>query len=304
MKVLVTGARGQLGHDIIRELVMRGHETIGSDIHADCGNEGSVLPADAFSYLQLDITDKEKAGQLICTLQPDAVIHCAAWTDVDGAEKPENREKVRLINTEGTRNIAEAAKASGSKMMYISTDYVFGGDGDSPRDPDDRCFGPVNVYGQTKLDGEAAVIHALKAFFIVRTSWMFGLTGNNFVKTMIKAGKTHETVRVVSDQVGTPTYTKDLARLLADMAETEKFGIYHASNEGGYISWYEFCREIYRRYGLKTKILPVTTEEYGLSAAARPLNSRLDKRKLTKAGFKLLPPWQDAVRRYLTEADL
>ncbi len=304
MRVFVTGAGGQLGHDAVNELRRRGHDVTGSDIQEDCGGI-TGKPADGKTpYVQLDITDKDAVKKTFAAVRPGAVIHCAAWTDVDGAEKPENREKVFLINAAGTENIAEAARAAGAKMIYISTDYVFDGRGEAPRKPDDCCFAPLNVYGQSKLDGEKAVRRLLKKFFIVRISWAFGLNGKNFVKTMVNAGRTHESVRVVDDQIGTPTYTFDLARLLADMIATEKYGIYHASNEGGYISWYEFCREIYKQCGLTTKIIPVTTKEYGLSAASRPLNSRLDKSKLTEAGFEPLPAWQDALSRYLREARL
>ena len=259
MKVLVTGAGGQLGHDVMRELARRGHEAVGSDIHDVPGSAAD--DSAKVSFIRLDITRKDPVFEAILDLKPDAVIHCAAWTDVDGAEKPENREKVRLINAAGTENIAAAAKASGSKMVYISTDYVFDGRGENPREADDPCFGPLNVYGQTKLDGESAVRRLMDRYFIVRTSWVFGVNGNNFVKTMIRAGRTHGSVRVVNDQIGSPTYTRDLARLLADMIGTDKYGIYHAANEGGYISWYEFCREIYIQCGLKTEIIPVTTAE-------------------------------------------
>ena len=237
-------------------------------------------------------------------LKPDVIIHCAAWTNVDGAEAPENQEKVHQINAVGTENIAKAAKAVDAKMVYISTDYVFDGQGERPWEPDDKCYAPLNVYGQSKLDGELAVSSILEKYFIVRIAWVFGLNGKNFIKTMINVGKTHDTVRVVNDQIGTPTYTLDLARLLVDMIETEKYGYYHATNEGGYISWYDFCCEFYKQYGLTTKIIPVTTEEYGLSVAARPFNSRLEKKKLVEAGFVPLPTWQDAVSRYLKEAEL
>ena len=238
-------------------------------------------------------------------IHPDVIIHCAAWTAVDAAEE-ENRAKVQLINAQGTKNIAEAAKVIDAKMVYISTDYVFDGQGERPWEPDDKCYAPLNVYGQSKLDGELAVSSLLEKYFIVRIAWVFGLNGKNFIKTMINVGKTHDTVRVVNDQIGTPTYTYDLARLLVDMAETDKYGYYHATNSesepGGYISWYDFCCEFYRQYGLNTKVIPVSTEEYGLSVAARPFNSRLDKSKLIEAGFKPLPTWQDAVKRYLEEA--
>ena len=304
MTVFVTGVGGQLGHDVVNELVRRGNKTIGSDIQAVYSGVDDGTAAATVPYVQMDITDKAAVSRTIDELRPDVIIHCAAWTAVDAAEDEENRAKVDAINHLGTKYIAEAAKAVDAKMVYISTDYVFNGLGERPWEPDDKCYEPMNVYGQSKLDGELAVASVLDKYFIVRIAWVFGLNGNNFIKTMIRVGKTHDTVRVVNDQIGTPTYTLDLARLLADMIETEKYGCYHATNEGGYISWYDFCCEFYRQYGLSTKILPVTTAEYGLSKAARPLNSRLDKSKLVKAGFKPLPDWKDAVRRYLAEAKL
>ena len=305
MRVFVTGVNGQLGHDMMPELHKCGHEAIGS------GKAGAYRSDDAvarFPYVPLDITDREAVFRTIGDLRPDAVIHCAAWTAVDAAEDGENRETVDRVNRLGTLYLAEAAKAADAKMIYLSTDYVFDGRGTRPWQPDDKCFSPLNVYGKSKLNGEMAVSSILDKFFIVRIAWVFGLNGKNFIKTMINAGKTHDSVRVVNDQIGTPTYTADLARLLAEMIETDKYGYYHATNseseEGCYISWYDFCREFYRQYGLKTKVIPVTTAEYGLSRAARPANSRLDKRKLTEAGFAPLPIWQDAVSRYLKEADL
>ena len=289
MRTLVTGANGQLGHDVIKELQSRGHEGVGADVVGD--------------YVLMDITDKESVEKTIKEINPDAVIHCAAWTNVDGAEDEENKPKVYAINVEGTRNIAEACKETGAKLLYLSTDYVFNGQGENPWKPDDKSYAPLNYYGQTKLEGELAVAE-LEKFFIVRIAWVFGLNGKNFIKTMINVGKTHEEVRVVNDQIGTPTYTKDLARLLVDMVETEKYGYYHATNEGGYISWFDLCCEAYKQYGLSTKVIPVTTEEYGLSKAKRPENSRLDKSKLRECGFEPLPVWQDAVKRYLEEAEL
>ena len=304
MKVFVTGVGGQLGHDVVNELDRRAHESIGSDIQAvysgvDDGSAVTTAP-----YVRMDITDGAAVSKTIEELNPDVIVHCAAWTNVDGAEAPENREKVHQINAVGTENIAKAAKAIDAKMVYISTDYVFDGQGERPWEPDDKCYTPLNVYGQSKLDGELAVADTLEKYFIVRIAWVFGLNGKNFIKTMINVGKTHDTVRVVNDQIGTPTYTLDLARLLVDMIETEKYGYYHATNEGGYISWYDFCCEFYRQYGLNTKVLPVTTAEYGLSVAARPFNSRLEKKKLVEAGFDPLPTWQNAVSRYLKEAEL
>ena len=304
MRVFVTGVGGQLGHDVVNELDRRAHEAIGSDIQAVYSgvNDGSAVAA--APYVQMDITDEAAVRRTVEELKPDVIIHCAAWTNVDGAEAPENREKVHQINAVGTENIARAAKAVNAKMVYISTDYVFDGQGTRPWEPDDKCYAPLNVYGQSKLDGELAVSRILEKYFIVRIAWVFGLNGKNFIKTMINVGKTHDTVRVVNDQIGTPTYTLDLARLLVDMVETEKYGYYHATNEGGYISWYDFCCEFYKQYGLKTTVIPVTTAEYGLSVAARPFNSRLEKKKLAEAGFKPLPAWQDAVGRYLKEAEL
>lgn len=304
MKILVTGVGGQLGHDVVNQLAGRGFESAGSDISPVYSGIQDGSAVTSAPYFQLDITDREAALKTVERWRPDAIVHCAAWTDVDGAEAPENRERVRAINVDGTRNMAEAAQAVDAKMVYISTDYVFDGQGERPWEPDDRCYAPLNVYGQSKLDGELAVSSLLRKYFIVRTAWVFGLNGKNFIRTMIRAGKTHETVRVVNDQIGTPTYTLDLARLLADLIETDRYGYYHATNEGGYISWYEFCCEFYRQYGLKTTVIPVTTEQYGLSVAARPFNSRLDRQKLAANGFAPLPDWRDAVRRYLEEAQL
>lgn len=293
MKVFVTGVGGQLGYDVVNELTKRGHEAVGSDI----------IVCDDSNYIKLDITDREAVDKAIAEIKPDAVIHCAAWTAVDAAEDEENQPKVFTINRDGTKNIAEACKAVDCKMIYISTDYVFDGQGERPWQPDDKNYNPINVYGQSKLEGELAVANTLEKYFIVRIAWVFGLNGKNFIKTMINVGKTHDTVRVVNDQIGTPTYTLDLARLLVDMIETEKYGYYHATNEGGYISWYDFCCEFYKQYGLDTKVLPVSTAEYGLSKAARPENSRLDKSKLSDNGFELLPTWQDALSRYLKEIE-
>lgn len=300
MKVFVTGVGGQLGHDVVNELERRGFEAVGSDIAEQYSGIGEIT----VPYAQLNITDQEAVAATIKSIKPDAIIHCAAWTAVDAAEDEENKEIVKRINVDGTRYIAEAAKAVDAKMAYISTDYVFDGKGERPWEPDDKCYAPLNVYGQSKLDGELAVSSILAKYFIVRIAWGFGLNGKNFIKTMINVGKTHDTVRVVNDQIGTPTYTLDLARLLVDMIETEKYGYYHATNEGGYISWYDFCCEFYKQYGLNTTVIPVTTTEYGLSKAARPFNSRLEKKKLVESGFMPLPDWKDAVRRYLAEAEL
>ena len=291
MRLFVTGVGGQLGYDVMNELKRRGYEALGSDI---------TESAD----IQLDITDKTAVERVLTENKPNAVIHCAAWTAVDAAEDEENKEKVYAVNVTGTRNIAEVCRQLDCKMIYISTDYVFNGQGIEPWQADCKDFAPLNYYGQTKLEGELAVAELLDKFFIVRIAWVFGLNGKNFIKTMINVGKKYDTVRVVNDQIGTPTYTYDLARLLVDMVETDKYGYYHATNEGGYISWYDFCCEFYKQYGLTTKVIPVTTEEYGLSKAARPFNSRLDKSKLIEVGFEPLPTWQNAVKRYLEEVEL
>ena len=308
MKVFVTGVGGQLGHDVVNSIISRGHDVYGSDIQEIYSGVLDGSAVESAPYVQLDITDSEAVRSTLEAIHPDVIIHCAAWTAVDAAEDEDKKELVHRINADGTRYIAEAAKAIDAKMVYISTDYVFDGKGTRPWEPDDKCYAPLNVYGQSKLDGELAVSSILEKYFIVRIAWVFGLNGKNFIKTMINVGKTHDTVRVVNDQIGTPTYTLDLARLLADMAETEKYGYYHATNSesepGGYISWYDFCCEFYRQYGLETEVIPVTAAEYGLSKAARPENSRLDKSKLEKAGFTPLPTWQDAVKRYLKEAQL
>ena len=304
MKVFVTGVGGQLGHDVVNSLITRGHNAVGSDIqkvYSGVKDGSGVVTA---PYFQLDITDNNAVEQVISEVKPDVIIHCAAWTDVDGAESPENKDKVHEINAVGTENIAKIAKSLDAKMVYISTDYVFDGQGERPWEPDDKCYAPLNIYGKSKLDGELAVSSILNKYFIVRIAWVFGLNGKNFIKTMINVGKTRDVVRVVNDQIGTPTYTFDLARLLVDMIDTEKYGYYHVTNEGGYISWYDFCAEVYKQYGLVTKIIPVTTAEYGLSVAVRPFNSRLEKKKLAEAGFTPLPTWQDAVSRYLKEANL
>ena len=299
MKILVTGVNGQLGHDVVRALSGRGHLVVGSDRAEAYAGSADGSPVQAAQYRQMDITDGAAVQKIIGEIRPDAIIHCAAWTDVDGAE--ENREQAFAVNAEGTKHIAQAVRELDAKMMYISTDYVFDGQGERPWRPEDRPCRPLNVYGQTKLEGEEAVSSLLNQFFIVRTAWAFGLGGKNFVQTMIRAGQTRDTVRVVRDQIGTPTYTLDLARLLADMIETEWYGYYHATNEGGFISWYDFTKEIYRQAGLSTNVIPVTTEEYGLSKARRPRNSRLSKEKLLKCGFEPLPDWKDALSRYLTE---
>ena len=301
MKVFVTGVGGQLGHDVMNELAKRGYEGIGSDIAASYSGIADGSAVTTMPYKPMDITDATQVESTISAENPDIVIHCAAWTAVDLAEDEDKREKVFAINAKGTENIAKVCKKLDCKMVYISTDYVFDGQGTEPWKPDCKDYKPLNVYGQTKLKGELAVSGNLEKYFIVRIAWVFGLNGKNFIKTMLNVGKTHDTVRVVNDQIGTPTYTLDLSRLLVDMVETEKYGYYHATNEGGFISWYDFTKEIYRQAGLKTNVVPVTTAEYGLSKAARPFNSRLDKSKLQESGFKPLPTWQDALSRYLKE---
>lgn len=301
MKILVTGVGGQLGHDVMNELAKRDIEGIGSDIAPEYAGISDGSAVINMPYVSLDITDADVVDKAITDIKPDAVIHCAAWTAVDLAEDEDKQDKVRAINAGGSASIAKACKKIDAKMLYLSTDYVFDGQGTEAWEPDCKEYKPLNVYGQTKYEGEQAVAAALEKYFIVRIAWVFGLNGKNFIKTMLNVGKTHDTVRVVNDQIGTPTYTYDLARLLVDMILTDKYGYYHATNEGGFISWYDFTCEIYRQAGMKTNVVPVTTAEYGLSKAARPFNSRLDKSKLVKNGFEPLPTWQDALGRYLRE---
>ena len=310
MKVFVTGVAGQLGHDVMNELAKRGYEGIGSDVKEVYSGVADGTPVTTMPYVPMDITDRASVEKVLKEAAPDVVVHCAAWTAVDLAEDEDKKETVRKVNAEGTRNIALVCKELGCKMVYISTDYVFDGQGTEPWDPDCKDYKPLNVYGETKLEGELAVSENLEKYFIVRIAWVFGKNGKNFIKTMLNLGKTHDQLRVVSDQIGTPTYTLDLAVLLADMIETEKYGYYHATNEGGYISWYDFTKEIFRqaieaghKEYEKVTVTPVTTEEYGVSKAKRPFNSRLDKSKLTANGFRLLPTWQDAVKRYLSEIE-
>ncbi len=303
MKFFVTGVAGQLGHDVMNELAKRGHEGVGSDIAPEYSGVQDGTAVCTMPYVTMDITDKEQVTKAITAESPDVVVHCAAWTAVDLAEDDDKVEKVRAINATGTQNIADVCNKLDCKMVYISTDYVFDGQGDTPWQPDCKDYKPLNVYGQTKLEGELAVANTLEKYFIVRIAWVFGKNGKNFIKTMLSIGKKFETLRVVNDQIGTPTYTLDLSRLLVDMVETEKYGYYHATNEGGYISWYDFAVEIFKQAGYDTKVTPVTTAEYGLSKAARPFNSRLDKSKLIENGFQLLPTWQDALARYLKEIE-
>ena len=278
MKVLVTGVKGQLGYDVMAELAKRNIEAIGVDIY------------------EMDITDKISVEKVIGEAAPDVVVHCAAYTAVDAAE--DNEALCRRVNAGGTRNIAEVCKKLDCKMVYISTDYVFDGQGTRPWEPDDERH-PLNVYGQTKYEGELAVQENLFKYFIVRIAWVFGKNGKNFVKTMLKLAETHDKLTVVNDQFGSPTYTYDLARLLVDMIQTDKYGIYHATNEG-ICTWYEFACEIFRQAGVKIEVTPVPASEYP-AKAKRPENSRLDKSKLTENGFERLPSWQDALGRYLKE---
>ena len=303
MKVFVTGVGGQLGHDVMNELHKRGYEGVGSDVHPVYSGVADGSAVTTMPYEMLDITDTDMVCDVLHRVKPDVIVHCAAWTAVDFAEDEDKQEKVRAINAGGTRNVATVCKELDCKMVYISTDYVFDGQGSEPWQPDCKDYKPLNVYGQTKLEGELAVSELLEKCFIVRIAWVFGLNGKNFIKTMLNIGKKFDTLRVVNDQIGTPTYTLDLARLLVDMIKTDKYGYYHATNEGGFISWYDFACEIFRQAGYSTKVVPVTTAEYGMSKAARPFNSRLDKAKLVKNGFVPLPTWQDALARYLKEIE-
>ena len=304
MKIFVTGVGGQLGHDVMNELYKRGHVGVGSDIAPAYSGVQDGSAVCSMEYVPMDITNSQQVRQVLESVKPDVVVHCAAWTAVDLAEDEDKQEKVRAINAGGTQNIATVCKELDCKMVYISTDYVFDGQGSEPWQPDCKDYKPLNVYGQTKLEGELAVANTLEKYFIVRIAWVFGLNGNNFIKTMLNVGKKFDTLRVVNDQVGTPTYTLDLSRLLVDMVETDKYGYYHATNEGGFISWYDFACEIFKQAGYETKVNPVTTEEYGVSKAARPFNSRLDKSKLVENGFVPLPTWQDALSRYLKEIEV
>ena len=274
MKLLITGVSGQLGHEVSSELEKRNYKCF----------------TDRF-----DITDRRKALEAVNSFRPDAIIHCAAWTNVDDAE--EQPEKCRAVNVTGTRNVAEAAKSVNAKLIYISTDYVFDGSGTEPWNEDDTPH-PLSVYGQSKLDGEKAVQELVDRHFIVRTAWLYG-RGKNFVKTMLRLGQERESVRVVDDQIGTPTYTADLARLLVDMAESNLYGTYHAVNSGGYISWYDFTKEIFAQAGINCRVAPVSSEEY-CAKAVRPKNSRLNTEKLREAGFSPLPDWSEALKSYLT----
>lgn len=312
MKVVVTGVAGQLGHDVMNELAKRGYEGIGSDIKEEYSGIQDGTAVVTMPYVQMDITDEKSVEEVLTKTSPDVVVHCAAWTAVDLAEDEGKKSIVNAVNAVGTKHIADVCKKLDCKMVYISTDYVFDGQGTKPWEPDCKDYKPLNMYGETKLAGELAVSEVLEKFFIVRIAWVFGKNGNNFIKTMLNVGKKHDTIKVVNDQIGTPTYTFDLARLLVDMVETDKYGYYHATNEGDYISWYDFTKEIFRqavelgyeRYSEENvNVIPVTTEEYGVSKAARPFNSRLDRSKLVDNGFTPLPSWQDAVNRYMKELE-
>lgn len=292
--VFVTGAKGQLGFDTIKELQKRGISYIASDIGPDLFNEFS-------EYVPLDITKSDAVLSCLERYHPSAVIHCAAWTAVDAAEEENNRNKVYEVNVKGTENLACACNKIHAKLLYISTDYVFSGLGELPWKADCTDFSPLNYYGVTKLAGEKAVRNHLDRYYIVRTSWVFGLHGNNFIKTMLRIGANRDSVRVVCDQIGAPTYTEDLASLLVDMIQTDRYGCYHATNSGEFISWYDFCCEIYRLAEMKTVVTPVTTAEYGVSLAKRPFNSRMDLSKLQRCGFSSLPHWKDALERYLSK---
>ena len=313
MKVLVTGAAGQLGHDVVNELAKRGHTPIASDIAKTYSGADDGTAVTTARYIPIDLVDYDEVYARVIFEQPDAIIHCAAWTDVDGAENPDVKHRVRGVNFVGTKNVSRLCHELDIPMMYISTDYVFDGQGEEPWKPDCTDFRPLNYYGETKYHGEKTVrTYVEKKFFIVRIAWVFGTNGKNFIKTMLNVGKNQDTLKVVNDQIGTPTYTFDLARLLVDMIETDKYGYYHATNEGGYISWYDFAKEIFKQAVAlghtefaedKVTVIPVTTEEYGVSVAARPFNSRLDKSKLVEMGFEPLPDWKDAVARYVKELD-
>ena len=295
MNILVTGANGLLGRAVMAELRRRGHHGIA------VGRAPQCRSTDAAAYVQADLCDASAVQALFAGVQPDAVIHCAAWTDVDGAELPENRAQVFAVNRDSTQNVAEASRDHGCKLLYVTTDYVFDGTDPAPYPADCDRFAPLNVYGQSKLAGERAVCGTLAQHFIVRTSWLYGAGGKNFVRTMLQLSRTHDTLRVVCDQVGTPTYVPDLARLLTDMVETDRYGRYNAVNSGGYLSWYDFACAIFRAAGMDVKVTPVHSDEYPAAKAKRPMNSRISKEKLSDNGFERLPSWQDAVGRYLKE---
>ncbi len=304
MRILVTGINGQLGFDVVKESLRRGDTVIGTDLPGNDAFDKALSDNDRYQFIGLDLTEERSVNEMIASFKPDCIVHCAAWTAVDAAELEENKEKVMSINALGTLYLAKAARMINAKMLYISTDYVFNETTEEPLDPDNKNFDPINVYGKSKLDGEFAVASSLEKYYIVRTEWVFGSHGKNFVKTMLRVGEKNDTVRVVYDQIGSPTYTVDLAKFIVDLVKTDKYGFYHASNEGSYISWFDFTKEIYRLAGLETKVIPVTTEEYGLSIARRPYNSRFSRRKITEKGFEPLPDWKDALKRYLSEIDV
>lgn len=308
--VLVTGVGGQLGHDVMNRLAARGIQGIGSDVGESYSGVQDGTAVCTMPYVSMDITDRERVEQVFTQHQPDVVVHCAAWTAVDAAEDADKQDIVESINVTGTRHIAECCKQSGAKLLYLSTDYVFDGQGEKPWEPDCKDYAPLNVYGRTKLAGEQAVAETLEQYFIVRIAWVFGVNGSNFIKTMLRLGETHDEISVVNDQIGTPTYTYDLAKLLVDMILTDKYGYYHVTNEGSYISWYDFAVEIFRQAAAmgrdcyrteRLNVRAVTTEEYGVSKAKRPFNSRLERSKIAKQGFTPLPDWRDALARYLSE---
>lgn len=298
MTVLVTGVGGQLGFDVVNELARRGHQTVGTDVRRE---DELVRRAAWDRYVELDVTDPKEIDRVLSAIRPDAIVHCAAWTDVDRAEDEKNREQVRKINVDATGFLTDKAKKLGCKFVYISTDYVFSGEGTTPWKPDETDFRPLNYYAETKLEGERIVSSRLEKYYVVRIAWVFGSNGKNFIRTMLNLAQTRDTLKVVCDQIGTPTYTVDLSVLLCDMLETDRYGFYHATNEGGFISWYDLACEVFRQAGIKMNVIPVSTAEYGASAARRPRNSRLDKSKLEEKGFASLPGWKNAVTRYLKE---
>ncbi len=296
MKAFVTGVSGQLGHDVMNELHRRGIEGTGSDIQPAYGGADDGTPVTHMPYVQMDITDREQVREILFRLKPDYMVHCAAWTAVDKAE--ECPDACRKVNALGTENIAECCGELGIPMMYFSTDYVFDGHGTRPWEPEDERH-PLGVYGATKAEGELAVLRHVKDSYILRIAWVFGTNGHNFIRTMLKLAETHDTLRVVCDQIGTPTYTLDLARLVVDMMGEKRYGIYHVTNEGDYISWYDFTKAIFEEAGIDgINVIPVTSEEYG-AKAVRPYNSRMNRSKLTENGFTPLPDWRDALRRFL-----
>ncbi|SJZ77111.1 dTDP-4-dehydrorhamnose reductase [Anaerorhabdus furcosa] len=303
-KIFVTGACGQIGVDVVNELLNRKYEVIATDLCELCDYDLLTKFNDEIMYFQLDIKNEDILRDVINKVTPDIIIHCAAWTSVDLAEFEENQELVRKINVESTKVLASCAKDLDIKIVYISTDYVFDGEGVDPWKPDCNNYNPLNFYGLTKLYGEMKITNALEKYFIVRTSWVFGKNGKNFIKTILELSKVHNEIKVINDQIGSPTYSFDLSRLIVDMIETDKYGYYHITNEGEYISWYELAKEVFFQKEISTKIIPVSTEQYGVNKAIRPLNSRLNKEKIIENGFKPLPVWKDAVSRFLKELEV